>query len=159
MSEKQRNTSKYYFFITKIIRMKTWLYLLTIIIAISIAGTVILNKKNSQPSFFNAIQRGNAKYIAQYFNQSVNLNISNKSDIYNKKQAQIILNNFFQENKIQSFQILEASENKSSNTITCKIINQNNTPFELFLSYYYFNKEPRITNLTITSPGSSRSEK
>ncbi len=54
----------------------------------------------------NAIKTGNAKELAKYFNQNVELIIQNEENVYSKAQAELILKDFFLKNTPSDFAIL-----------------------------------------------------
>lgn len=61
-----------------------------------------------------AMQSGNAAEIAQYFDQTVEINLPQKSGSYNKTESELVLKRFFQNNKVKEFEVIHKSENTSS---------------------------------------------
>jgi len=53
----------------------------------------------------SAITAGNASELADYFNTMVDISIPGKEDTYGKNQAMRIIQDFFRENPVKSFQI------------------------------------------------------
>lgn len=53
-----------------------------------------------------AIQSGNAKEVAKYFDNSVSITIYNSEQSYSKAQAEMVLKDFFAKNQPISFNII-----------------------------------------------------
>ena len=53
----------------------------------------------------SAISAGNASELADYFNAMVDISIPGKEDTYGKNQAMRIIQDFFREHPVKSFQI------------------------------------------------------
>lgn len=53
-----------------------------------------------------AIQSGNAKELAKYFDNTVEITIFEKEETYSKAQAEMVLRDFFTRNKPASFKII-----------------------------------------------------
>jgi hypothetical protein len=62
----------------------------------------------------NAIKEGNARELAKYFNNSVELALSDIDDIYSKNQAEMIIQDFFKNHPPQSFSILHKGGKETS---------------------------------------------
>ena len=54
----------------------------------------------------NSIRTGDAKQLAVYFSNSIDLTIMDKENVYSKAQAEFILKDFFSKNPPKSFNIL-----------------------------------------------------
>ena len=68
--------------------------------------------ENSMPqSVIVALKSGNAKSLSVFFNHHVELVVVGKSDVYSKYQSQIILKNFFRQNKPTNFSLLQRGSN------------------------------------------------
>jgi len=53
-----------------------------------------------------AIQTGNSKELAKYFDSTVEITIFEKEETYSKAQAEMVLKDFFTKNKPASFKII-----------------------------------------------------
>lgn len=53
-----------------------------------------------------AIQSGNAREVAKYFDNSVSITIYNSEETYSKTQAEMVLKDFFAKNQPVSFKII-----------------------------------------------------
>lgn len=57
----------------------------------------------------DAIRTGNAKEIAKYFADNVDLKVLDQENIYSKAQAELILKDFFAKHPVQEFTIVHKS--------------------------------------------------
>lgn len=62
----------------------------------------------------SAMKTGNASEIAKYFDNTVEINMPDKSNSYSKSQAELILKDFFNSNTVKSFEVLHKGENSGS---------------------------------------------
>lgn len=53
-----------------------------------------------------AIQAGNAKELAKYFDNNVDITVYNKEEMYSKTQAEMVVRDFFSKNPPSSFRII-----------------------------------------------------
>ena len=60
----------------------------------------------------NAIGAGDAKQLASYFGNTVELTIMNREESYSKTQAELIVRDFFAKNPPKSFTILHKGSSK-----------------------------------------------
>lgn len=58
------------------------------------------------------MRSGNANQLSRYFDTRVDISLPGKSDNYSKSQAEMILKDFFANNKVKNFQIKHRGENK-----------------------------------------------
>ncbi len=61
-----------------------------------------------------ALRSGNAVKLASYFDNTVDLTLPAKASSYSKTQAQIILKDFFDTNKVTGFKIIHQGESNGS---------------------------------------------
>ena len=61
-----------------------------------------------------ALKAGNSSTIAQYFDNTVEITLPDKSNSYSKSQAEVVLRDFFNNNPVKSFTILHKGENGGS---------------------------------------------
>lgn len=64
--------------------------------------------------FISALKNGNAKELAVYLDNSVEITIAEKSSVNNKKNAEAILGQFFNEAGVKNFQLIHKSGSTSS---------------------------------------------
>jgi Domain of unknown function (DUF4783) len=60
----------------------------------------------------NAIRSGDAKSVAIYFNNSVDLTINSNEEVYSKTHAEQVLKEFFQKNPPKSFSLIHKGISK-----------------------------------------------
>lgn len=101
-----------------------------------------------EPSIIAAFKAGNAKKIALYFGDNVDLSILGKANLYSKSQAEQILQHFFSEHKPADFKIIHKGGEKSSKYYIGQLTAMNGDKFRVTLN----NKSgtgSTITSLTI----------
>jgi antitoxin component YwqK of YwqJK toxin-antitoxin module len=62
----------------------------------------------------NAVKSGNATEVAKYFDNTVEITLPEKSNSYSKKQAQLVLQDFFTKNEVKNFEVIHQSESSGS---------------------------------------------
>ncbi len=78
-----------------------------------------------------AIKQGNAKSIAAFFNDKVDLKIKDQEDVYSKAQAESVIKDFFAKNKIKSFTPAHSSAAKGANQFVVGTLDTNNGKFRV----------------------------
>jgi Domain of unknown function (DUF4783) len=61
-----------------------------------------------------AMKAGNATEIARFFDNTVEINMPDKSNNYSKSQAQLILKDFFSSSPVKSFEVIHKGETTGS---------------------------------------------
>ncbi|MEP6675332.1 MAG: DUF4783 domain-containing protein [Ferruginibacter sp.] len=61
-----------------------------------------------------AIKSGNASQVAKYFDNTVEINLPDKSNSYSKSQAEMVLRDFFSNNPVKGFDVIHKGENAGS---------------------------------------------
>lgn len=74
-----------------------------------------------------AIKSGNANHVAVFFDNTVEITLSEKSNSYSKSQAELVLRDFFASNEVKDFEILHQSENTESQYCIGNLITINGT--------------------------------
>lgn len=62
----------------------------------------------------SAMKTGNATEVARFFDNTVELNMPDKSNSYSKSQAELVLKDFFGTNVVKSFTVNHKGENAGS---------------------------------------------
>ena len=75
-----------------------------IFLLIAMLGTIFTINAQSLQGVLKGVEAGNAAVIAQSIADNVILTLSDKSDTYNKKEAEAQLKDFFAKNKVSSFE-------------------------------------------------------
>jgi len=89
--------------------MKQIFTLLTISVLMT-ASTVF----SSIDEVIAAMKTGNAAEVARFFDNTVEINMPDKSNSYSKSQAQLVLKDFFSTNGVKSFTVIHKGENSGS---------------------------------------------
>ena len=61
-----------------------------------------------------AMKTGNATEIAKFFDNTVEINMPDKSNSYSKSQAELVLKDFFTSNTVKVFEVIHKGENAGS---------------------------------------------
>jgi len=80
----------------------------------------------------SAINNGDGAKLSAFLNANVELVIGTKNDVYSKQQATGIINDFFRNNKVASFQLLHKG-NKDSASFAIGEIKANTGNFRVYL--------------------------
>lgn len=62
----------------------------------------------------NALKKGNSAELSKYFDARIDVSLPDKSDNYSKKQAELILKDFFAANPVKSFVVKHKGEMNGS---------------------------------------------
>lgn len=76
----------------------------------SFGGDPVLDLSND---VIEAIKKGDAAKIAQYFDEKVDLKILDQEDVYSKAQAESVIKGFFAKNKVKGFTTSHSSPEKA----------------------------------------------
>ena len=55
----------------------------------------------------NALKKGSASQLSKYFDKTVNISLPTKGNTYSKSQAELVLKDFFDNNGVKSFEIVQ----------------------------------------------------
>ncbi len=61
-----------------------------------------------------AMKTGNSADIARFFDNTVEINMPEKSNSYSKSQAELVLKDFFSSNMVKYFEVIHKGENSGS---------------------------------------------
>lgn len=109
-------------------------FFLTVIILANIHFTTLAQDYLSKITY--ALKQGNVEPMAIYFDQSVDLTFSDKTKTYAKKQALVIVQNFF--NKIEPKDYVNAQRGVSNSTNTRFHIGSLYTSNGVYKVYMFF---------------------
>ncbi len=89
---------------------------LSFILALSFSFTLFAqNSGTISQDIVNATRDGSASNLAEYFNENIELVLPQKSGIFSKSQAEMVLKDFFTKNPPEGFRIIhEGSRQKAS---------------------------------------------
>jgi hypothetical protein len=81
----------------------------------------------------DALKAGNAKELAKYFNQSVDINLEGEVNTYSKAQAEFVLREFFKKYPTSDFSIEHTGSSKSGLQYAIGNYKSNNDQFNVLL--------------------------
>lgn len=111
--------------------------------------TIGQEKKMIPPEIKKALLAGDSKLLATHFNQSVELMIKNKEDVYSKAQAELILKDFFRKNEPSSF-IVEVEGESDGIKYAIGNLKTAKGKFRIYLAYQKRNGHSTINRLNIS---------
>jgi hypothetical protein len=107
--------------LNKILAMKKLMYVLGVVLLGGIIATFTLSaatlKSVTSGPFedvVSSIKDGDVSGLSRYLDNTVEINISGKSNSYSKSQAEIILKDFFAKNQVKSFELLHQGASNGS---------------------------------------------
>src|SRR5687767_6593868 len=62
----------------------------------------------------NALKSGNAALVSKYFDNTIDITLSDKSNSYSKSQAELVLKDFFNNNEVKNFNVIHTGDNAGS---------------------------------------------
>ena len=74
-----------------------------------------------------AFKAGNAARVSVFFDNTVEITISQKSTSYSKSQAERVLRDFFSTNEVQDFEIIHQGDNAGSQYCISNLMTKNGT--------------------------------
>jgi hypothetical protein len=72
-----------------------------------------------------AMKAGNSADIARFFDNTVEINIPDKTNNYSKSQAELVLKDFFSSNSVKSFDVIHKGENLGSQYCVGTLVTKN----------------------------------
>jgi hypothetical protein len=65
----------------------------------------------------SAIKNGNASQLSKYFDNTIEITLTDKSNTYSKSQAELVLKDFFSNNVVKGFEIVHKGNNAGAQFI------------------------------------------
>jgi hypothetical protein len=72
-----------------------------------------------------AMKTGNSADIARFFDNTVEINIPDKTNNYSKSQGELVLKDFFSSNTVKSFDVIHKGENAGSQYCIGTLVTKN----------------------------------
>ena len=69
---------------------------------------------SSIDEIITALKAGNSADLARFFDNTVEINMPNKSNDYSKSQGELVLKDFFSSNTVKGFTVIHKGENSGS---------------------------------------------
>lgn len=98
---------------------------LILLINTAIAGTL--------ENIATAIQSGNAKELAKFFDNNVDITVYNKEEMYSKIQAEMVVKDFFVKNPPTSFKIIHKGASNQGSEYAIGTLNTNVGSFRTYI--------------------------
>ncbi len=102
--------------------MKT---IFTFLIAVVILPYMSFVSIEEVDDVISALNKGDAATMAKFFDNNVEISILGKTGIYSTKQAESILKDFFDNNPVESFEMLHKGENNGATYCTGNLKTKN----------------------------------
>jgi hypothetical protein len=80
----------------------------------------------------NAIRSGNPGNISQYFIENIDLKVISQEDVYSKRQAEMILKDFFAKHPVKSYTVAHKSEPKNGSQYVIGTLDTANGKFRIY---------------------------
>lgn len=97
---------------------------------------------------YSSIKAGNAKQLSETFSNSVSLSLKGDEGVYTKFQVELLLEEFFRNNKIDKIKEVQRSNNSSSSFAVFSI-NSGSTTYRIFMKFYVKDKVFKISEFRI----------
>ena len=121
---------------------------ITIVLLMAIPSALLGQSERLLPEITNALEKGNAAQLSNYFSATIELTILDKSNIYSKQQATSTLADFFQENTVTGFQLKHEGDKDVVSFAIGNLITKKRT-FRVYLHIQTTNGQPIIQQLRI----------
>ena len=73
----------------------------------------------------NAIKNGNASQLSKFFDNTIEITVSDKSNTYSKSQAELVIKDFFDNNVVKGFEVLHKGDNAAAQFIVGRLQTNN----------------------------------
>ncbi|MBL0181478.1 MAG: DUF4783 domain-containing protein [Chitinophagaceae bacterium] len=73
----------------------------------------------------SGMKAGNSAEVARFFDNTVEINMPEKSNSYSKSQAELVLKDFFTTNTVKGFEVLHKGENSGSQYCIGTLVTRN----------------------------------
>ncbi|MBI5218452.1 MAG: DUF4783 domain-containing protein [Bacteroidia bacterium] len=119
-----------------------------ILFIVSVSTAEQITTTNIPEEIVTAIKTGNAKELAKFFNQNIELVIQNQEDVYSKAQAELIIKDFFSKNTPSDFTILHQGGKEGARYAIGSVKTANGN-FRIYFLLKMKNYQPLIHQLKI----------
>lgn len=114
-----------------------------------VSTTVFSSNATTVPEIIiNAIKTGNAKELAKFFNQNIELVILTEENVYSKTQAELIIKDFFSKNIPSDFTVLHQG-GKEGAQYAIGSVKTSTGNFRIYFLLKFKNDQPFIHQLKI----------
>ena len=85
-----------------------------ILLTYIIISLLLCSFTTSVDDIVSAIKSGNASQVSKFFDNTVDITFTDRSNAYSKSQAELVLKDFFTTNGVKSFIVIHKGDNESS---------------------------------------------
>ena len=104
--------------------MKMKYFLQSVFLMLLVTALVSFTQKDD---IVAALKAGNVEKMAKYFDGMVDVSLPGKSNSFSKGQAELVIKDFFNLNKVKSFELQHSGSNPSSNFIIGTLVTSGGT--------------------------------
>nr|WP_294902778.1 DUF4783 domain-containing protein [uncultured Lacibacter sp.] len=79
--------------------------------------SVFLVSFTQKDDIVTALKTGNVEKMSKYFDNTIDVSVPGKSNSFSKGQAELVIKDFFNLNKVRAFELQHSGSNPSSNFI------------------------------------------
>lgn len=92
--------------------MKKLLTYCLVVLLISLSSFISVDE------VINAIKSGSASQLSKYFDNTIEITFTDKSNTYSKSQAELVLKDFFNHNEVTGFAVVHKGDNTGIQFLT-----------------------------------------
>lgn len=108
----------------------------------------LISAQGSKP-LTESFESGDSEMLSQYFKASIDLNLPEKHGIFQKKQATLLLEEFFGNNPPRSFSVKHEGGSKQKSSFQIGKLSTEKGDFRTYLLYNLSDGVPQIIELRI----------
>lgn len=82
------------------------------ILATALLFSVSVLAQSVEESIASAVRVGNHKELARHFDTKVDMAVLNKENSYSKAQAELIIKDFFEKNRVSGYQVIHRGKSR-----------------------------------------------
>ncbi len=88
-----------------------------IITYISMVLLLFLSPFSSVDEVVSAIKNGSAAQLSKFFDNTIEITVSDKSNTYSKSQGELVVKDFFENNVVKDFEVMHKGNNAAAQFI------------------------------------------
>lgn len=104
----------------------------------------------AQTNFGKQLSNKNSRSIITHLSPSVDIKIGKNQDVYSRKQAEVVINDFFKKHPISTFKPIHESTSKNGVHFLVGELKSGNTTYKLTMKYTA-NKASEIQSISISN--------
>lgn len=104
----------------------------TILLLLAVSVLSMAFKLDVIDGIATAIRSGNPGNISKYFIENIDLKVISQEDVYSKRQAEMILKDFFAKHPVKSYTVAHKSESKNGSQYVIGTLETANGKFRVY---------------------------